>query len=269
MPVLSVAMNEGVEASATPVSADVVVENNRAYWLFTYKLVGYYPEYLRVVDGSTVFAWESYTENADGTVTYKIDITDYSAGLKYPHLQVMEVLYTGAGHTDAGDIHAPSFPDGKSVSVGKKEYKMVNKWSMPAIEVVDLSDGFVNTAYDLVEYNGKACLKLTYRCIGYDYTTAEFFDGSKVLPYTAVVDGAYVTYYIDLTNTVGSDFWCHLRVNGQLWNGKENTTSGDGNIFCPDWTGSHSKNWVTKKELTVNGQKYVLGVMWSMLVIGH
>ena len=268
MPVLQVAMNEGTAASATPVSADLVEENGKVYWTFTYKLVGYYPEYLLVFDGSTNYPAESVVLNADGTVTYKINVTDAAAKVHYPHLKVMEVTYTGAGHTDAGDIHAESIPT-KSILIGKKEYKVYSKYDMPVIEIVDSQPTFVNTAYDLVEYEGKPCLKLTYRCIGYDATTAEFFDGSKVLPYTLVIDGANAIYYIDLTNTVGGDFWCHLRLNGQLWNGKEGTTSSNGDLLCPDWTGKHEQSWVTKKELTVNGQKYVLGVMWSMFIIGH
>ena len=268
MPVLKVTMNEGTAASATPVSADLVEENGKVYWTFTYKLVGYYPEYLLVFDGSTNYPAESVVLNADGTVTYKINVTDAAAKIHYPHLKVMEATYTGAGHTSAGDIHAESFPT-KSILIGNKEYKMYSKYDMPVIEIIDNEPTFVNTAYDLVEYEGKPCLKLTYRCIGYDATTAEFFDGSKVLPYTLVVDGANAIYYIDLTNTVGGDFWCHLRLNGQLWNGKEGTTSSNGDLLCPDWTGAHEKKWVTKKEFTVNGQKYVLGVMWSMFIIGH
>ena len=245
------------------------VENDKAYWLFTYKLVGYYPEYLRVVDGSTVFNWESYTENADGTVTYKINVSDLGAGIKYPHLQVMEVTYTGAGHTDAGDIHAPSFPDGKSVAIGKKEYKMSNRYSMPTIEIIDLNDGFTHTGYSLVEEDGKPILLMTYRCVGYDYTTAEFFDGTKVLPYTITTEGALVTYHIDLTNTVGGDFYCHLRLEGQLWNGKDNTTSSNGDCLAPGWTGGSTGTWNNQATITVNGQKYNLGIMWAMLIIGH
>jgi len=268
MPVLKVALNEGTEASATPVSADLIEENGQIYWTFTYKLVGYYPEYLRVIDGSAIYTHESYTENADGTVTLKINVTDANIKVHYPHLQVMEVLYTGAGHTDAGDILAPTFPT-KSILIGTKEYKIYNKYSMPVLEVVDNQPTMINTAYDLVEYNGKACLKLTYRCISYDETTAKFFDGSKELPYTVVRDGAFVTYYVDLTNTVGADFWCHMSIEGKLWNSKEGTTSSNGDILCPDWTGAHTSGWTTLKELYVNGQKYVLGVKWSMFIIGH
>ena len=271
MPVPLVTMNEGTEASATIVSADLVEENGQVYWTFTYKLVGYYPEYLLVFDGSNNYFAESYTENADGTVTLKINVTNAATNkVHYPHLKVMEVVYEGKGghSTGAADILAPSFPT-KSIVIGTKEYKIYSKYSMPVIEIVDNQPTMINTAYDLVEYEGKACLKLTYRCIDYDYTTAKFFDGSKELAYTAVRDGANVIYYIDLTNTVGADFWCHMSIEGQLWNSKTGTTSSNGDILCPDWTGAHTSDWTTLKEITVNGQKYVLGVKWSMFIIGH
>ena len=270
MPVPLVTMNEESNASATPVSADLIQENGQIYWTFTYKLVGYYPEYLLVVGDSNVkYAAESVVENADGTVTLKINVTDIAANkVHYPHLMIMEALYTGAGHTDAGEIHAETIPT-KSILVGTKEYKIYTMYSMPVIEVVSNEPTMINTAYDIVVYEGKPCLVLTYRCIGYDETTAKFFDGSRVLPYTVVRDGVNVTYYIDLTNTSSSDFYFHMSIEGKNWNGKDGVASSSGDVLCPDWTGGHTGDWNWKKEVEVNGVMYKLFVVWSMLVIGH
>lgn len=267
MPVPLVTLNEGLEASATPVSADLVEENGQVYWLFTYKLVGYYPEYLRIVDGSTVFNWESFTENADGTVTYKINVTDYATGIKYPHLQVMEVLYTGAGHTDAGDIHAPTFPT-KSIVIGAKEYKMYRKYDMPVIEIVSNEPTMKLTAYDLVEENGKAILKLTFTCYVFDESTASFFGNDGVgLSYTYVRNGASVIYSIDITDKNAKDnIYMHMSIEGQKWNPRDNVASSNGDLLAT--SGQEGSSWVTKKTLTVNGRKYVLGNQYNMIVIG-
>ncbi len=267
MPVPMVTMNEGTPASATPVSADLIEENGKVYWTFTYKLVGYYPEYLRIVDGSTVFNWESFTENADGTVTYKINVTDYETGNKYPHLQIMEVLYTGAGHTDAGDIHAESFPT-KSIVIGTKEYKIYNAWSMPAIEIVTNEPTMKLTAYDLVEENGKAILKLTFTCYVFDESTAVFFGDDKAgLSYTYVRDGASVTYSIDITDkNASANIYMHMSIEGQNWNPRDNVASGSGDLLVT--SGQSGSSWVTKKTITVNGRNYVLGNQYNMIVIG-
>ena len=270
MPVLLVTLDEGLEASATPVSADLVEENGKVYWLFTYKLVGYYPEYLRVVDGSTVFNRESYTENADGTVTLKINVTDYEAGVKYPHLQVMEAVYTGAGHTDAGDILAPTFPT-KSVVIGSKEYKMYSKYSMPVVEIVNNEPTMKLTAYDLVEENGKAILKLTFTCYVFDESTASFFGNDKApLSYTYVRNGASVIYSIDITDkNADANIYMHMSIEGQNWNPKNNVASGNGDLLAYDVSGQTGNSWITKKTVTVNGRNYVLGNQYNMGVIGR
>ncbi len=271
MPVLTVAMNEGTEASATIISADLVEENGKVYWLFTYKLVGYYPEYLRVVDGSTVFNWESYTENADGTVTYKINVTDAEIKIHYPHLKVMDVTYTGAGHNDAGDIQAPTFPT-KSIVIGAKEYKMYDAWSMPVVEIVNNEPTMRLTAYDLVEENGKAILKLTFICYAFDESTAAFFGNDKApLSYTYVRDGANVIYSIDITDkNASANIYMHMSIEGQNWNPKDNVASSNGDLLVHDLAESQSgSSWITKKSLTVNGRNYVLGNQYNMIVIGR
>ena len=267
MPVPLVTMNEGTAASATPVSADLIEENGKVYWTFTYKLVGFYPEYLRIVDGSTVFNWESFTENADGTVTYKINVTDYATGSKYPHLQIMETLYTGAGHSSAGDILAESFPT-KSIVIGTKEYKIYNAWSMPAIEIVSNEPTMKLTAYDLVEENGKAILKLTFTCYVFDERSAVFFGNDNAgLSYTCVRDGASVIYSIDITDKNASDnIYMHMSIEGQNWNPRDNVASSNGDLLAT--SGQTGSSWVTKKTLTVNGRNYVLGNQYNMIVIG-
>ena len=270
MPAALVTLNEGTEASATIVSADLIEENGQVYWLFTYDLVGYYPEYLLVVDGNTKFYNEDYIYNADGTVTLKINVTNAETKVNYPHLTVMEATYTGAGHTSAGDILAPTFPT-KSVVIGSREYKMYSKYSMPVVEVISTEPTMKLTAYDLVEENGKAILKLTFTCYVYDESTAVFFgDNNDILAdYTYVRNGASVTYSIDITDrNANANIYMHMSIEGQLWNPKESVPSSDGNLLAHDISGQSGSSWVTKKTVTVNGRKYVLGNQYNMIVIG-
>ena len=270
MPVPLVTLDEGLEASATIISADLIEENGQVYWLFTYKLVGYYPEYLLVVDGDTKFYNEDYIYNADGTVTLKINVTNADTKINYPHLTVMEATYTGAGHSSAGDILAPTFPT-KSVVIGSKEYKMYSKYSMPVVEVVSNEPTMKLTAYDLVEENGKAILKLTFTCYVFDESTAAFFGNDKVpLSYTCVRNGGNVTYSVDITDkNVDDNIYMHMSIEGQNWNPKENTTSSNGDLLAPDISGQTGNSWNTKKTITVNGRNYVLGNQYNMVVIGR
>ena len=122
----------------------------------------------------------------------------------------------------------------------------------------------------MAEEDGKPILKLTYLCLGYDETHVEFYDNNhsiKVLPYTVTRDGAHVTYTFDLTPTIGKNFYFHMRLEGKNWNGKDNTTSSNGDVLAPGWTGG--TGWNTQKTITVNGQKYVLVIQYKMIVIGH
>jgi hypothetical protein len=131
----------------------------------------------------------------------------------------------------------------------------------------------LNIAYRLLQVGDKPILRLTYICLGWgENPTVKFFDNEhpkKELDCDVKISGALAICDIDLTKTLGQNFYMHMSINGSKWDGKNNKSSNDGNVLIPDYTGTSNDNWKTYDEITVGGNKYVLGRLWSMFVIGH
>jgi hypothetical protein len=131
----------------------------------------------------------------------------------------------------------------------------------------------LNTVYRLLLVGDKPTLRLTYICLGWgENPTVKFFDNdhpNKELDCVVKISGALAICDIDLTKTVGQSFYMHMSINGNNWDGKNNGSSTNGDVFVPDYTGPSNEVWETYDEITVGDNKYILGRLWSMFVIGH
>ena len=252
--------------TADVTKADVVLEGDKVFYDLTAKLNGFTVDDLELYDGSTVYSLVS-AETVDGVTVLRYDITNEAS--VYPHLKFDGKWYVNNANW-AGDVRGGELTyEHKYITLGDKHYVLCTEYSMPVIRTYT-GKHMRSTSYSMAEEDGKPILKLTYLCLGYDETDVEFYDNNhsiKVLPYTVTRDGAHVTYTFDLTPTIGKNFYFHMRLEGKNWNGKDNTTSSNGDVLAPGWTGG--TGWSTQKTITVNGQKYVLGIQYKMIVIGH
>lgn len=255
----------------TATSAKVVLDGERVYYVLTLDNCVYTADEIELFDGDTVLPIVSLETDENNITTIKVDVTDRTVGQNFsPHLRFGElgINYINGVNIN-GDVRDENlqYTNYEYVSLGDKHYVIYNHYEMPAVKVYGKT--MLNTAYDLVEEDGKPVLLLTYMCLGFDENTAKFFDGSKTVTYTVERNGAFVVYHIDLTGTAGANFYMHLSINGQKWNGKANNTSNDGNVLVPDYSGTSTSSWHTYKSITVNGTQYVLGRQYAMIVIGH
>ncbi len=128
-------------------SADVIVENGRAYYVFGFDSVGYTEEdYEFFGDESVVYPVES-SEFDDMTATFRIDVTDVAVGMIYPHLRIEGENYVngvnGNGDLVYGEVDENNnivnnyieFTEGKSVTLGGKTYTLTEQYGMPALSV--------------------------------------------------------------------------------------------------------------------------------------
>ena len=120
---------------ATIKSADIVVEGDKIYYTLTYNVSGYDPEKFEFFDADTIYEVESIVKD-DTTVTFKINITDYTVGTTlWPHLRIAGVKWDGLNNTTSsnGDVKVPV--DNKVLEHGGKTYTLMIQWDMPTVVV--------------------------------------------------------------------------------------------------------------------------------------
>ena len=123
-------------------TADVVIENGRVYYVFTGSSIGYTADQFELFDGNTVLPLE--VTLGVKTFEMKTDITDMAKGtVFYPHLRLIIDAENGLklnyenGANANGDIRDKglTFTDGKSVTLNGKTYKLTSQYSMPRLNV--------------------------------------------------------------------------------------------------------------------------------------
>ena len=117
-------------------TAGVVQEGDRVYYVFSGISYGYVAEDLMFFNESTVY--DLITEFDGNKVTFKIDVTALPHGTTiYPHLKVKGVNYYNGGANNAGDIrdNGLKFTSGQSVTFNGQVYTIANEWSMPTLKV--------------------------------------------------------------------------------------------------------------------------------------
>ena len=134
-----------------------------------------------------------------------------------------------------------------------KSYLLYTYYQMPALLVV--AQNYIRiSSVDLYVENNKVYYTLTYRVIGYDPASVQFFDGNTIYAAEIVKSaGCFVTYKIDATNLTA--VWPHLKVNGKMWDGKGNQASGNGDVKFTEFK---------EKSVTLNGRTYTLKAQHDM-----
>ena len=241
--------------SADITNAKVSVEGDKVYYVFTLTHSGYTKDELKFWhDSSTSYEIASF-ETVDGVTTLKIDVTDLAVGTQInPHLSFADINYAN-GSNKNGDVCGGNLVyNQESINVGDKCYLIFTNYSMPSLSVCE---NFMKIqGADIYEEDGKVYYTLTYLVANYDPSTFEFFDGNtiyEVESYSA--DGALVTFKFNITDKdAGFTLWPHLRVNGNKWDGANNTSSSNGDV----------KVSATTETITLNGKTYTLKVQYSM-----
>jgi hypothetical protein len=114
-----------VEAVSKVTKADLFVENDRVYYTLTYEVIGYDPATFEFFDGSTIYAYESFSVNGN-TVVFKFDITDYTVEV-WPHLRIDGTPWNGTN----GDVKVDTAT--KSVVLNGRTYTLKEQWDMPSV----------------------------------------------------------------------------------------------------------------------------------------
>ncbi len=115
--------------------ADLVVEGDKVYYVFSGNMVGYKAEDVKFFDGATSFDFE--LTNTPTTFVMKIDVTDLATGTKvYPHISLNGENYDNGANAN-GDVrdNGLSYENGKSVTLNGKTYAINTEWSMPVLSV--------------------------------------------------------------------------------------------------------------------------------------
>ena len=117
-----------IQAVSAITSADIVEENGSVYYVLTYNVVGYDPATFEFFDGNTVFPVESYSVDGNN-VTFKMNITNVSAGTIWPHLRVNGVNWDG----DKGDVKVAC--ETETIELNGKTYTLMVQYEMPTVVV--------------------------------------------------------------------------------------------------------------------------------------
>lgn len=172
----------------TILNADIIVEDESVYYVFSGKSVGYTADDLKFFDGSTFF---DFTVEFTATeFVLKIDVTniDYTklndGGYIYPHMKIDGSNYEN-GSNQNGDVrdNGLTFTDGKTFTFGERKYTLVTKWSMPAL--------FVEKYEAPVEPSTATAIKIA------DSYTPKYGDSLANIPVVAVIDGSDVALTAD------------------------------------------------------------------------
>ena len=116
-------------------NAGVEQEGDKVYYVFSGVSYGYVAEDLTFFNESTIY--DLITEIEGNKITFKIDVTLFTSCTIYPHLKVKGVNYYNGGANNNGDIRGNGikFTVGQSVTFNGQVYKIVDAWSMPALEI--------------------------------------------------------------------------------------------------------------------------------------
>jgi len=132
--------NVTVEPDFVFLTADVVVEGDKVYYVFTGTCVDYTADDIKFFDGNTYYDF-TMTFPTLTTFELKIDVTDISSGTTiYPHAMIDDAKYENGANSN-GDIRGRglTWTNGKSVTLGGKTYTLKNQWSMPTLVVTDVA----------------------------------------------------------------------------------------------------------------------------------
>jgi hypothetical protein len=245
-----------VERSVEFTGADIDSEDGKVYYLLSFVNKGYSMDEIKLfneVDGVNYY-YDLTCEVVDGITTIKADISDIAtSGVTfYPHM-TLGIANVPNGKNFNGDVYCSTFTP-EAHKCGDYYLELYLAYSMPAIRRVTNAMSIVGA--DLIEEDGKIYYTLTYKMIGYDPANVEFFDNGTIYEVVAVEqNGLNYTFKIDPTK-YGS-IWPHLRVNGQMWDGANNTSSGNGDV----------KISVTEKSITYGGKVYTIKNQYSMPTI--
>ena len=116
-------------------NAGVEQEGDKVYYVFSGVSYGYVAEDLTFFNEANIY--DLITEFDGNKITFKIDVTLFTSCTIYPHLKVKGVNYYNGGANNNGDIRGNGikFTVGQSVTFNGQVYKIVDAWSMPALEI--------------------------------------------------------------------------------------------------------------------------------------
>ena len=117
-------------------TADIVQEGEKIYYVFSGTHYGCTADDLQFFDGTTVY--DLICEFTDTTFTFKIDVTLLTPGVTvYPHLKVRGENYYNGGQNESGDIIGADLvaPYNKEIVFNGQIYKLVRAWSMPTLQI--------------------------------------------------------------------------------------------------------------------------------------
>ena len=120
MPAISV-----VAAVANITAADIVVEGDQVYYLLTYNIIGYNPESFEFFDGSTIYEYESISQNGN-SYTFRFNRTG-NTGAIWPHLRIDGENFDG----NKGDVLLSV--ETKTVTHGGITYTLSKQYGMPVL----------------------------------------------------------------------------------------------------------------------------------------
>ena len=230
--------------SATVTNVDFVEKDGKLYYALTIDMVGYTADGIAFWhDANTSYDIAAVETGANGETIVMIDISDFAIGTKiYPHMSFAGHNYVNDENVN-GDVRGMGLEyEEKYVKFGDKYYGIVAEYTMPSLVVTTAVSQ--PTSVDIVEENGAVYYVLTYKVIGYDVSTFEFYDNATIYAYeTPIVDGNNVTFKFNITDMT-DDLWPHLRIDGTPWNGPGQ--NGDVKVAC------------TTKTIELNGKTYTL-----------
>lgn len=132
-PAVTATQQLGIEGIRV-LTAGVEQEGDKVYYVFSGVSYGYVAEDLMFFNEATIY--DLITEIEGNKITFKIDVTLLSPCTIYPHLKLKGSNYYNGANSN-GDIRGQGikFTVGQSVTFNGQVYKIVEGWSMPALEI--------------------------------------------------------------------------------------------------------------------------------------
>ena len=120
-------------------------------------------------------------------------------------------------------------------------------------------------AAEVAAQDGKAYYVLTFECIGYEYTAADFkiFDGSTVL--TAAKSEQTPTkikLYLDVTGLAKGNFYPHAEIGGKKYDGCGDTGNTAGDV--KNYAAGNVNIVMSSAKITVGGKTYSIVKQYDM-----
>ena len=236
--------------SATVTNVDFIERDGKLYYALFIDMAGYSADDLAFWhDANTSYEIAAVETGDNGETIVMIDVSDFAVGTTvYPHMSFAGKNYVNDENLN-GDVRGMGLQyEEKYVKFGDKYYGIAAAYTMPSLVVTTAVSQ--PTSADIVEENGSVYYILTYKVIGYDIATFEFYDGNTIYVYdTPIVDGNNVTFRFNITDLT-VDVWPHLRIDGTPWNGVGQ--NGDVKVAC------------TTKTIELNGKTYTLKSQWDL-----